>query len=251
MEPKENAHLPRILCLHGGGSNAFVMEAQCRAIIFALKDKFRLCFAQGPFHAEAGPDVLFVYGEFGPFHGWTPPEWLAVAAEQHRHVSGQEVISKVGDALQRAMDADDDAGGTGPWVGILGFSQGAKVSASLLLHQQENMLDSPFNFRFGVIMAGRGPPVLTEELKNLMEAQAHDDCRLRLPTLHVHGLLDPGLEVHRRMFRQWFEPGSAKLVEWDGNHRLPFKKADVTAVVESLLAVAAQAGVPVDARKFS
>ena len=38
---------------------------------------------------------------------------------------------------------------------------------------------------------------------------------LRTPTVHVHGMADPGLHLHRRLLEQYCEEGSATLVEWD------------------------------------
>jgi hypothetical protein len=42
-------HLPRILCLHGGGSNAKIFQAQCRKLNAQLKPYFppRLCQCPG------------------------------------------------------------------------------------------------------------------------------------------------------------------------------------------------------------
>ena len=70
--------------------------------------------------------------------------------------------------------------------------------------------------------------------------KAHPDIRLRLPTIHVHGLQDPGFHLHRRLVNDYCEPGSTTLIEWDGNHRIPLKKADVDKVVEAILDVAAK-----------
>ena len=75
MTPKYKAesstlHLPRILCLHGGGTNARIFRAQCRALITQLESEYRLVFAQAPFDSHAGPDVLSVYSQWGPFRRW-------------------------------------------------------------------------------------------------------------------------------------------------------------------------------------
>ncbi|EHK97152.1 hypothetical protein M7I_7106 [Glarea lozoyensis 74030] len=50
--------LPRIMCLHGGGTNAKIFRMQCRALIAQLKSEFRFVFAEAPFISEAGPDVM-------------------------------------------------------------------------------------------------------------------------------------------------------------------------------------------------
>jgi hypothetical protein len=48
-------YLPRILCLHGGGTNAKIFRAQCRVLRAELGSKFRLCFAEAPFSSQPGP----------------------------------------------------------------------------------------------------------------------------------------------------------------------------------------------------
>src|ERR1700722_18740540 len=65
-------HLPRILCLHGGGTNARIFRAQCRVIRAHLISLSRLVFAEAPFPSPPGPDVESVYGDWGPFRSWLP-----------------------------------------------------------------------------------------------------------------------------------------------------------------------------------
>jgi hypothetical protein len=66
---------------------------------------------------------------------------------------------------------------------------------------------------------------------------------LFIPTLHVHGLRDPGLERHRILFTESCSKGSTRLVEWDGDHRLPIKRKDVRPVAENIISMARQTGV--------
>ena len=67
--PDDNLHAPRILCLHGGGVNSSVFRSQCRALIKHLP-AFRLVFADGPWFCEAGPGIVPVYEDCGPFRRW-------------------------------------------------------------------------------------------------------------------------------------------------------------------------------------
>ena len=162
------------------------------------------------------------------------------------------------------MKEDDAKGATGEWVGILGFSQGAKVAGSLLLRQQGRGgrgESGRGRFRFAVLMAGRGPlvslrpdgrvgPGLGDAAQITGVSSPWPGRRgehaLRLPTIHVHGLRDPGLEMHRQLLEQHCEEGSARLVEWDGGHRVPIKKADVAAVVDQIRDVARDMRVLID-----
>ena len=68
---------------------------------------------------------------------------------------------------------------------------------------------------------------------------------LRLPTLHVHGLADPGLHLHRRLLKQYCDESTATVLEWDGNHRVPIKKTDVEPICKEILRIAREQGVQV------
>ncbi|MCJ1414494.1 hypothetical protein MMC32_000821 [Xylographa parallela] len=243
MDDKATLHLPRLLCLHGGGTNARIFRLQCRMLEKYLRHTFRLVYAQGPLTGvEPGSDVTSVYKDFGPFRGWfrdnhTPSVWTS-----------RDIAAGIDAALARAMTADDAAGATGDWVGLLGFSQGAKVAASILYRQQRC---AGSGFRFAVLFAGRGPLVwLRPELPlppGLVDAatpftlpapawpfQGSDEHILWLPTIHVHGLKDPGLDKHCDMLREYCNPLQATLLEWEGDHRMPIKSRDVEVIVQQI-----------------
>ncbi|KUI59172.1 Esterase LovG [Cytospora mali] len=244
---------PRILMLHGGGTNSRIFHMQCRGLEYRLNKHFRLVFAEAPYHSTAGPDVLSVYAECGPFKRWVLTTSPNTVEEQPK-----ETWEGVERAIADAMDADDKLGATGEWVAVLGFSQGAKMAASILLRQQEipetlGRLRRPgSSFRFGVLMAGRGPLLQVDpDEADWLGADEKFDYKsnvaanrvLRLPTVHVHGLLDPGLDFHRILLNQWCDPSSTTLVQWDGNHRLPIKTVDVEKVVNAILDVAREEGI--------
>ncbi|EED12109.1 conserved hypothetical protein [Talaromyces stipitatus ATCC 10500] len=216
-----NLQLPRILCLHGGGVNAEVFRLQCRALFRSLNGHFRLVFPDAPYLSPADPGVIPTYAHLQPFR-----RWLRWRIEQPN--PGPEAICQDIDKVINVAIANDNAlGATGDWVAIMGFSQGAKLAASLLLRQQlraeklgQNQTDS--SFKFGVLLA---------------------DHMIRLPSLHVHGRKDPGIADHRRLLTDFCKPGTTRLVEWDGDHRVVIQPADVTAVANEILALSKQTGV--------
>ena len=248
MTVGDNLKLPRILCLHGGGVNSHVFRLQMRAIIGSLSSAFRFVFADGPYASDAHPDIVAVYGDLGPFRRWLRWQETQPTAES------QSTAADIVDQCQRVMEEDV---GCGPWVGILGFSQGAKIAASLLFAQQ-GADKARTSFKFGVLMAGSGPMIRLDHRlpheKHIGEAavlaREFTDWPLaprgqhvvKIPTLHVHGLLDPGLESHRRFLDLYFEPKTTRLVEWEGAHRLPIKSCDVQIVVQDILEMAVHAG---------
>lgn len=252
-------HLPRILCLHGGGTNARIFRAQCRGLVAQLKSDYRLVFAQAPFASQAGSDVLSVYSQWGPFRRWL--RWRP----DHPKIRPEDAVRELDRWLENAMHYDNVAGATGEWVALLGFSQGAKISASLLYRQQarEELLgkdQAGTNFRFGVLLAGRGPLVsldpdltlcpalpdasqITDTTSSGRQVPYSKGHVLRIPTLHVHGLRDKGLDLHRQLFQDFCDHDSRRLVEWDGDHRLPLKLKDVSLVVRQIYELAKETGV--------
>ncbi|CEI65521.1 hypothetical protein FVEN_g8787 [Fusarium venenatum] len=251
----ETLHLPRILCLHGGGVNAEVFELQCRVLIKHLRSSLRFVFMQAPFISAPHPDIVSVYGEYEPFRRWL--RWQP----DHEEIEPEAAAELIRDQTRRAMDTDP---GTGEWIGILGFSQGAKIAASLLWTQQKiteqfGPDEALTQFKFGVLMAGRAPLItldhrlqhpppivdaamLSSEFKDWPESNKGDHI-LSIPTLHVHGLRDGGMEQHRILLNNYCETGTTTLIEWDGGHRIPIKSHDVGAVAQEILRLAKDAGV--------
>lgn len=152
-------------------------------------------------------------------------------------------------------------GGTGEWIGILGFSQGARMAFSTLLENQlrrEERIMGSFagvDWRFGVLIAGSGPPFCLSERSRGREGFAsftklveknevvekdveiggtYEEKRLCIPTIHVHGLRDEGLTSYRELLERYTVRKYATLVEWDGDHRLPIQSRDVKRFTETI-----------------
>ncbi|KAI2631240.1 citrinin biosynthesis oxidoreductase CtnB [Xylaria nigripes] len=256
-------HKPRILCLHGGGTNAGIFRTQCRVLSRFLEPHFRLAYAEAPYTTMPGPDVEFVYAFDGPFKRWL--RWLP----SHEPIGSQQAVDDIDNAIKLAMDADDLKGADGEWVGLMGFSQGAKLAASMLLRQQRRaqrrtqgeLFDDRIydGWKFVVVLAGRSPLVNLEpsvyqssllcdpseiELTGVPDPTevARKEHVLRLPSIHVHGYLDPGLRLHRDLYARYMDPAYARVLEWDGPHRVALKNTDVQPIVDAIVAVAKETG---------
>ncbi|KAK7941587.1 uncharacterized protein PG986_013974 [Apiospora aurea] len=232
--------LPRILCLHGGGTNAVIFRAQCRQLSLKLEPYFRLVYAEAPYASKPGPDVVSVYADYGPFKRWL--RWLP----EHPEVEERAAREAIDASVRQAMD-DDDEVASGPWVGLLGFSQGAKLAASLLYRQQIRVerlgkgSRGTTDFKFAVLMAGRAPIIALKGPPDLMDV-VNEEHVLRLPTIHVHGTLDTGLPLHRELLEKYCSPETARVLEWPGGHRIPLKSTDVNPLIDQMLDVARQTG---------
>ncbi|RMZ74756.1 hypothetical protein DV737_g5768, partial [Chaetothyriales sp. CBS 132003] len=194
----------------------------------------------------------------GPFKAWL--RWEDDRDPQRQQHDHQEAAMRIHDSVKAAMDEDDELGGTGEWIGLLGFSQGAKVCGSLLFSQQrcaqmpgEQSPKLP-RFRFAILLAGRGPLVWlglgSDMPTGVVGATTSSTAlhiglppipladRLHIPTLHVHGLRDPGLSRHQELLYRCCDTATSQLLEWDGAHQVPTKSVDVLALAKEILVLA-------------
>lgn len=244
----EDLSLPRILCLHGGGVNSDIFRQQARALIKALPT-FRLVFADGPFFCDAGPGIVPVYADQGPFR-----RWLRWRADVDPNIDDESAATEIFYAIDSCKNADR---GSGPWVGLLGFSQGGKVAASILFDQQclHKLGCATTEYKFVVLLAARSPLVsLRAETKNVALVNAGDVSEgfhyegqsehvLAIPSIHIHGSQDPGMHLHKKMLEQYCDPDTSSLVQWDGDHRVPIKKVDVDKICAEIYRVARREGI--------
>lgn len=232
------------------GVTAEIFRLQSRGFIASLAPHFRLVFADGPFLSEMHEDLKVVYGSMGPCRRWA--RWV----EHHPPIDNDFCVEQMEQSLETAMDAD---AGTGEWVGVLGFSQGAKLAFSILLENQMAEQADPSTrgfagarWKFGIIMAARAPPyTLSARTKGNQyflppgEVPREEDYDtssnphlLQKPTLHVHGLQDPSLELHRTMLQDYCDPSFAELIEWNAGHRLAFRSEDIKKITDGILRAA-------------
>lgn len=186
----------------------------------------------------------------------------------------ETVVAEIKDVVEKTMAEDE---GTGGWVGMMGFSQGAKVVGSWLLEQQLRLEEEAkqgekggavagvgmttttarTDFKFGVLMAGSAPLASLSGLSDGLVVPPPSSgfgkgfpdfdavsaaTRVRVPTLHILGLADPGLHRHRQLLEHC-EPSATTLVEWEGDHRIAFMSKDVDVQVKAIWKVARKAGV--------
>jgi predicted esterase len=211
---KGDPALPSILCLHGGGTNSTIFGIQTIRLTRALSNHFNFIFLDGPFPGPPGPGVVPVFEECGPFRRWTRSPSDATLPEETKKL--------IADACEKTE-----------FVGVLGFSQGAKLAAGLLLEQQ---VRGRKGFRFGVLLMGVCPP-LVEGLSDKEKGQ-----RIGVPSVVVLGKEDPWMEEGRRLYEEFWEKGKASLLEFDIGHRLPVLEAENQTIVEEILRLYRETG---------
>ncbi|KAL2069859.1 hypothetical protein VTL71DRAFT_14538 [Oculimacula yallundae] len=206
---------PALLCLHGGGTNSTIFNIQTIRLQRALSASFEFVFIDAPFEAPPGPGVMPVFEGCGPFFRWTK-----LGSDD----MPDETKKLIADVLARR---DKNI------VGIIGFSQGAKLAAGVCLEQQ--ILASKTAdvkklglLKFAVFLNGTSPP-----LTSMLTAEEKGEL-IRIPSLHVVGLQDPWREESRALWGNSFDAKSAKLIEFDLGHRLPTAEKDTAAIVNEI-----------------
>ena len=214
MVPKSK---PAILCLHGGGTNQTIFEVQTIRIQRALSADFEFVFLNAPFESGPGPDVLPSFEGCEPYFRWTLDREPGETPEETRILLSR---------LAKEQIMKDGRG----FVGILGFSQGARLATGLLLeHQLGKGIDWGAGVGFGVICNGTSLP-LTSEL-----SQEEKEVKVAIPTLHLIGLQDPWRDESRMLRSAYCDLEQAALLEFDVGHRLPVLAEDNARLVAEIL----------------
>ena len=222
---QQDPNLPRILCLHGGGTSALIFRIQLRRLQYALRNKFQFVFADGPFDSGPGPGVLPVFEGCGPYYSWMyPPNQLL----------GQKRVRQV---LRDVIKTDG-----GKFVGVLGFSQGGRLTSGLLSDLQNKEDTQLPNWKFGVCLCASYPPYSLEWARKVAagqewkgESDGHGEIRepeaheiIHIPSVHVRGTDDPHLEKGRRLVK-FFDEETMIGLEFTMGHHLPGAAGDTTS----------------------
>lgn len=153
--------LPRIACFHGGGSKGAIYEVQCSQLAGLLKNDFQFVFFDGPFESGPGPGVLPAFRDYKPFRSWFKKDGSEI---EQSDGSGYDISGR--DGVERVWKLMEAAGPGGEWVGVMGFSQGTRITGGLLLDQQRRTafgeLGNTPKLKFGVLCMGAGAPMVSE-----------------------------------------------------------------------------------------
>lgn len=202
-----------------------IFKIQTRRLQWALRSTFKFVFVDGPFPSGPGPGVLPAFAGCEPYFRWQNDS--DTAEQDQRRV--RQVLAKV---------MKDDGG---EFVGVLGFSQGAKMTAGLLADQEErNAAAGMPDWKFGVMLCGAFPPLSlslarapsskpSQGVDDFGETrQPDDDEIIHVPSVLVRGTLDPHCERGRRLAKYFDEETSISLVFKIGHH-LPGAAGDTTS----------------------
>jgi hypothetical protein len=203
---------PAILCLHGGGTSAAIYKIQTLRLRHALASHFDFVFVNAPFITEPGPGVLPFFEGAGSFYSWERPTDGGKIPEESTAV--------VEEAMKRHYMKTRQ-----PFAAILGFSQGAKLGAALMMEHQEQQIQGRTFVgapKFGVFLMGVCP-----ELEGI--------GKLRLPTIHVIGSQDVYRTESKRLWLECCERDKATYIELPVGHQVPMMREHTKDLVTEIL----------------
>ncbi|KAH7340070.1 serine hydrolase FSH, partial [Pyrenochaeta sp. MPI-SDFR-AT-0127] len=220
-------HLPTVLCLHGAGTNSKIFQMQTRTLIDALQTNFRFVFVDAPFESRPGPGVIPLFANNKPYLWWHCDE---NAAEQFDITVAQvrERRLQVRGLLASRLQEENV-------VGIMAFSQGTRVATGLCLDSE---LGS--RIKFAILIAATFPALPVEDdlgrLSKYLDVKADVAMakRLRIPSVHVQGSVDPWAAEGDCLRRIYYDDEKAVKITFKGGHTVPVVKREVSQVVKAV-----------------
>jgi predicted esterase len=209
---RADSTLPKILCLHGGGSSAAIFKCQLRLLQKALQTQFQLVFIDAPLEANAGPGILPVFEGCDPYYRW---------ASDDQNLTPHQRQEEELQALHYVQDIMHEYG---PFEVVLGFSQGARVAAALL--SQGALVAESLLF---VFICGTYPLFATPSPQHMH----------MLPTrvsVHYIGQHDPWRSESEQLLETCSRWSSVKVVKSIGGHHIPTQKHKVAELAEAVMA---------------
>ncbi|EEF48586.1 esterase AGAP003155 [Ricinus communis] len=114
VKEAENAKKPRFLCLHGFRTSGEILKKQIHKWPESLLQNLDLVFLDAPYPANGKSEVEGIFDP--PYY-----EWFQFNAEFTEYTNFDECLAYIEDFMIK----------NGPFDGLLGFSQGAILSAGL------------------------------------------------------------------------------------------------------------------------
>ncbi|MFS7954473.1 putative serine hydrolase FSH, alpha/Beta hydrolase [Helianthus anomalus] len=194
MESLETPKKPRILCLHGGVSNATLFKEELSIWPDYVLEKMDLVFINGPFPAYR--DGIIVDEHF---------EWYAKDDETYGNF--EEGIAYIEDCMVKL----------GPFDGVLGKSQGGIVTGLLPGLQEHSVyLTKVPKIEHVVIISGAklggrtfpGPKI----------AETAFSSPINIPSLHIFGENDFARETAPELAEAYVDP---LVIYHHGGHEVP------------------------------
>lgn len=115
--------------------------------------------------------------------------------------------------------------------GLICFSQGCAVATGLLLDVNTRLgRNGILPVRFVILICGGRP---FDADGTMQRVDAANVMPIRLPSIHIHGRKDPGLDESKRLASLFDEEGK-QIIELDIGHCPPRRTLDVSVVARAI-----------------
>ena len=129
------------------------------------------------------------------------------------------------DFLQQYVEQHDGD----PFDGVLGFSEGATIAASLILRQCREKGSSLF--KFAIFICCTVPPLRSDREDILLADETAE--RIDIPTTHIVGHRDPGYQGGRALYNLCNQ-SSASIFDHGGTHTIPWDLASTRGITKTI-----------------
>lgn len=173
--------------------------------------------------------MLPVFESCAPFYRWVSRRFKQGEADSE--ATPTEEVEAVDGILRRVMNEN---GGVRSFVGVVGFSQGARLVPGLLLRQlieERDERGSEWEFKFGVMIGGPFPPIMLQETVDVRDYELLKG----MPTVHAWGRDDPVIEGAKQM-AEMAESENCFVMDFEGGHHLPLRDDEARDLCDRILA---------------
>lgn len=209
---QENSDKWKILCIHGYRQNGDVFKQKTGALRKMLKKHAEFVFVTAPMRVPplepSEPQTADASSNLEQY-GW----WFSDENNGFNSKKPSEVCIGFTKSLEVITNTFKESG---PFDGLLGFSQGASFVSVLCGMHERGCL--PFSFKFAILIAGFRS-LCSPHYKNYLKT-------IRIPTLHVYGETDQIIpkEMSEELTSYFLNP--EKMVH-SGGHYVPASGKDV------------------------
>ncbi|KAF7912790.1 uncharacterized protein EAF01_001811 [Botrytis porri] len=217
----------KVLCLHGIGTNAEVLEAQTAALRYELGNDYEYDFLEGGYPWPVAPEIGKIFGDQQIYRSY---------------------FDESGDSLKDALDdLDQYVTNNGPFHIVMGFSLGAAFAATLLLRDEMRRSKSEANhyhilakakprFKCAIFICGTLPPDLDAlEHGDIQALRAKDfHSVITVPTVHLWSTRDVDHATQSKELVRMCEERSRVEILHAGGHSVPHQGDELKAVAAAV-----------------
>ncbi|AEO68735.1 uncharacterized protein THITE_2054654 [Thermothielavioides terrestris NRRL 8126] len=221
--PTPSPPKPILVFLHGAGTSASIFRLQSRRLAAQLSPHFDLVYLDAPHACPAGPGVLPFFEGCGPYLRWVDDE----APERERAYWAEGEGGDV-DRLVREVRGLGSSGGSGRRrvVGVVGFSQGAKVGMEVVRRLEgmgrmgEEEEGNGVDVKVVVAVCGTAPFQGGGDEREKGFRGSLEKGVVKAASVHLIGEDDPWRPESEKLV-EFFDEARRKVIVFEGGHQMP------------------------------